>query len=157
MSGSRRRWTCRDLLGREALLEIVKLASERLHPPANHVGIAVITKRVLGRESRIELSAGGGDPSLPQVPVAEIEVEAGGQSRRIGDPDRGQILSTDSSVGIERTLVPCHLVLESLFEVGEVVRQHAALGMVRIAGPLPASEQVGPSTSAIASERAADG
>lgn len=80
-------------------------------------------------------------------------MEAGGEAPCRGDADRGEVCIGQVRVCLQGTFVPSDFVIEVLLEVGQVVRDHAPLGVVTLRRELPAGAQR-MTASALVSRRA---
>lgn len=68
----------------------------------------------------------------------------------------GGVVVRHAQVGSQCSFVPCDLVGQVWFEVGEVMRDDASLCVILFVGRFPARDQVTSSTDLFAAERQTD-
>ncbi|KGN31525.1 hypothetical protein N802_03920 [Knoellia sinensis KCTC 19936] len=80
---------------------------------------------------------------LPEVAVGQVEVQARRETPGGRDPHGCQVLVGDMWISGQRRLVPPHFVIEGGLEIGNVVRDDAALGVVGVVQLVPDGQESG--------------
>jgi hypothetical protein len=114
---------------------------ETSQPIPDHPAVPVIREDGDVGLSLLELLARVAQTTLPEVAVAQVEVQARRQVRDVRYADGGQGVPLEVGKLLERGPIPGDLLVERVLEVGEIVRQDAAVGVLDGGGPGPAGQQ----------------